>query len=86
MVNDFEVKLGSASSDNPLVMLLDGLDELQTNRKDLNWLPKTLPEHVKMILTIQSSDEYDDLKILKVSVLKRIIAQRERFDLENLGK
>ncbi|PIK39181.1 hypothetical protein BSL78_23980 [Apostichopus japonicus] len=65
VVNDFEVKLGSASSDNPLVMLLDGLDELQTNRKDLSWLPKTLPEHVKMILTIQSSDEYDDLKILK---------------------
>ncbi|PIK55655.1 hypothetical protein BSL78_07426 [Apostichopus japonicus] len=65
VVNDFEVKLGSASSENPLVMLLDGLDEIQTNRKDLSWLPKTLPEHVKMILTTQSGDECDDLKILK---------------------
>ncbi|XP_071851838.1 NACHT domain- and WD repeat-containing protein 1-like isoform X2 [Apostichopus japonicus] len=65
VVNDFEVKLGSASSENPLVMLLDGLDEIQTNRKDLSWLPKTLPEHVKMILTTQSGDECDDLKIIK---------------------
>jgi len=56
------VLLQVPSESRPLVVLLDGLDQLGTAHRahSLAWLPIALPPHVRMLLsTLQQSDKHD---------------------------
>ena len=58
-----------ATSDRPLVIILDSLDQLSKshNAHDLTWLPKQLPPHVYLVVsTLQY--EYDLLETLRANV------------------
>ena len=71
VLNDFNGRLSVASEDKPLVIFLDGLDQLgpqHSPQKVQTWFPKQLPEHVHMILSTSSSTEIEILKSLKVRV------------------
>ena len=52
----FEVVLGYATAQRPLIVFLDALDQL--NPSDgawtLEWLPNPLPEHVRIVATVRS--------------------------------
>ncbi|XP_070575384.1 NACHT domain- and WD repeat-containing protein 1-like isoform X2 [Ptychodera flava] len=61
--------LKKAQQKRPLVVMIDGIDELKlTDHTELEWIPKSLPAHVKMILST-SSDTFPGFSSLK-SVLK----------------
>ncbi|KAJ3405897.1 hypothetical protein HDU80_000607 [Chytriomyces hyalinus] len=49
----FEICLKLAEVDRPLVVILDGVDELsiQDDARTLDWLPRKLPDHVKLIIS-----------------------------------
>ena len=75
-MNDLENRFRAASSQRPLVIFLDALDQLsdENNARNLMWLPKNLPEHVHLVVTTVSIEEeqHECFKVLKVRVhLKR---------------
>lgn len=61
--------LALANRRKPLILFLDGLDELPFNHKDdhhLSWLPKQLPPYVAMVISIKDDrNHHDELKALK---------------------
>jgi len=62
------------STTRPLIILLDGLDQLGTAHRahSLAWLPTTLPPHVRLLLsTLQQPDKYDLLHTLKALLSPR---------------
>ncbi|XP_072025934.1 LOW QUALITY PROTEIN: uncharacterized protein [Amphiura filiformis] len=68
VLNDFNGRLSIASDDKPLVIFLDGLDQLgpeHSPQQVHTWFPKQLPDNVHMILSTSSSSDVDILKGLK---------------------
>ena len=57
-----------ASSSNPVVLVLDSLDQLSDDDagRELDWLPKELPDNVYMILSTLPGEEYICLPKLQV--------------------
>ena len=57
-----------ASSSNPVVLVLDSLDQLSDDDagRELDWLPKQLPDNVYMILSTLPGEEYICLPKLQV--------------------
>ena len=56
------------SATRPLIVLLDGLDQLGSAHRahSLAWLPTSLSPHVRLLLsTLQQADKYDLLHTLK---------------------
>jgi len=53
LVKEFPKRLALATSEKPLIIFLDALDQLSktNNAKNLNWLPTELPEYVKLIVS-----------------------------------
>lgn len=56
--------LDRVTADRPLLLILDGVDQLEDSISNFDWLPKVLPPHVKMILTCNSNENkvYSSLK------------------------
>ena len=48
--------LACATADKPLIVLIDGVDELshEDGALGLSWLPLSLPAHVKLVLSTSS--------------------------------
>ena len=59
--------LAFSSSDKPLILLLDGVDELspEDGALGLSWLPLHLPEHVKIVLSTSSETKYSCFPVLQ---------------------
>ncbi|KAL3862495.1 hypothetical protein ACJMK2_008455 [Sinanodonta woodiana] len=68
----FHQLLECATASNPLVILLDSLDQLSTEHKAhrLNWLPYKLPKHVHMILSTYT-EARDIITMLKLVFLSQ---------------
>ena len=60
-----------ASSSKPVVLVLDALDQLSDDDagKELDWVPKQLPDNAYMILSTLPGEEYICLPKLEVSGL-----------------
>ena len=58
--NDLAVELGKrmelASADRPLVLFVDALDQLSGVARGLSWLPGSLPEHVRVVVSTLPGD------------------------------
>src|ERR1051325_3247051 len=53
LIQEFSKRLAAATSDSPLVVVIDGLDQLSDSyhARNLTWLPATLPEHARLIVS-----------------------------------
>lgn len=62
--------LSSATKDNPLIIILDSLDQLSPlhGAWKLIWFPRQLPLHVKFIVSTLPDQDYKCFPILKVSL------------------
>ena len=69
MTRELSIVLRLASASRPLVILLDSLDQLDSDSgaKQLAWLPQALPTHVKLIVSTLPDDTYECFPRLKVS-------------------
>jgi hypothetical protein len=59
LVQSFEAVLGYATLKRPLILFLDALDQLDQSDRAwmLEWLPRQLPDHVRIIASIRSGTE-----------------------------
>ena len=66
--DQFPVFLSSATKEQPLVILLDSLDQLSPldGARKLTWFPRQLPLHVKFIVSTLPDEEYKCFPTLKV--------------------
>ncbi|MCK4942815.1 MAG: ATP-binding protein, partial [Candidatus Aminicenantes bacterium] len=64
LVEDFPKRLALATSDKPLIIFLDALDQLSDahNARNLIWLPSELPEHVHVVVSLLPGDPLETLK------------------------
>ena len=72
--DQFPVFLSSATKEQPLVILLDSLDQLspQDGARKLIWFPRQLPLHVKFIVSTLPDEEYKCFPTLKVCQLNKV--------------
>ncbi|XP_067662735.1 NACHT and WD repeat domain-containing protein 2-like [Haliotis asinina] len=63
----FHETLNLANSDEPLVLLLDSLDQFDPSggARQLHWLPQKLPDNVKMILSTLPEPQYESFPRLQ---------------------
>ena len=68
LVEEFNTVLHLASAEQPIVLVLDSLDQFSAdnNARQLFWLPGKLPRHVKMLLSTLPGEEYECFPRLKV--------------------
>lgn len=62
-------RLEESSENHPVILILDSLDQLSVDDGgvQLEWLPKTLPSNVYMILSTLPGEKYVCLPKLQVS-------------------
>ena len=74
LVSEFGNQLGLASSEKPLVIFLDSLDQLsaQHGTRNLNWLPNDLPDHVAIIVSTRSDEDTFANLMQKQSIIKEL--------------
>lgn len=67
--------LSSATTEKPLVIFLDSLDQLAVDdgARQMVWLPNKLPENVKMVLSTLPEEKYEVYPQLRVSVWSLLI-------------
>jgi NACHT domain- and WD repeat-containing protein len=61
--SDFRERLGSAAADRRLIVFLDSLDQLSASQgaRGLAWLPTSLPEHVRIVVSTRPEDTLETL-------------------------
>lgn len=75
MTEVFKKSLALATSEKPVVIFLDALDQLSEtdNATQLHWLPKELPEHVKVVVSSlpELQDRLSDTQIDTLPMLPK---------------
>ncbi|XP_061189276.1 uncharacterized protein LOC133197318 [Saccostrea echinata] len=69
LMNDFSQRIGQASESDPLIIILDAVDQLTAEHEGnkMSWLPKELPENVKLIITTNPEEKFESYPgLLKV--------------------
>lgn len=63
----FKLLLSRATSDKPLYLFLDGIDQLsaEDGALGLSWLPLHLPPHVKVVLSTSSDVQHRCFPVLQ---------------------
>ncbi|XP_040275834.1 uncharacterized protein LOC120991011 [Bufo bufo] len=54
LINEFSTVLELATEGRPLMVILDGTDELSESEAHLSWIPTELPPHVHFIVSVSS--------------------------------
>ena len=59
LVPELIKRMGQASAEKPLLLFLDSLDQLSQNHgaRSLTWLPKDLPEHVRLVVSTRDAED-----------------------------
>ncbi|PVD33550.1 hypothetical protein C0Q70_04807 [Pomacea canaliculata] len=67
LVNDFGHRMKQATEDEPLVLLLDGVDSLTDDHdgRKMAWIPRELPEHVHLVISTSPDEKLDCLPALR---------------------
>lgn len=82
--------LASATKEQPLVIILDALDQLSPlhGARRLTWLPRKLPPHVKFIVSTLPDQEYKCFPTLKVFyfALLKIINLKQRIKIKSSAR
>ncbi|KAM4706599.1 uncharacterized protein O3C94_015328 [Discoglossus pictus] len=74
LINEFPSLLELATERKPLMIALDGIDELNENRANLSWIPKEIPQHVYFIVSASTESESSSFQLLqKLTVEQNII-------------
>lgn len=67
LLEEFLSLLQFATADNPLLICLDGMDELsEENDENLSWIPTELPKNVFLIVSTCTKSDFSHLKTLEV--------------------
>ncbi|XP_056416173.1 uncharacterized protein LOC130357501 [Hyla sarda] len=75
LINEFSTLLQLATDSRPLMVVLDGIDELLQNEAHLSWIPPELPAHVYFIVSVTSESECASFRHLQKLTLDQNIIQ-----------
>lgn len=69
----FSMLLRRACAERPLVVILDGLDQVEEHSgRSLTWFPTVLPPHVKLVISLrEGSNELLDMQVKKMPFIGR---------------
>ncbi|XP_029438114.1 NACHT and WD repeat domain-containing protein 2-like isoform X2 [Rhinatrema bivittatum] len=70
LMNEFFTLLEFASEERPLLIGLDGLDELSESNGNLSWIPAELPPHVRFIVSSSTESDCSCFKTLQKCTVK----------------
>ncbi|XP_069832269.1 NACHT domain- and WD repeat-containing protein 1-like [Dendropsophus ebraccatus] len=73
LTNEFSTLLEMATDSRPLMVILDGIDELSQSEAHLSWIPTELPPHVYLIVSVSSESECASLRHLQKLTLEQNI-------------
>ncbi|CAH2300407.1 NACHT and WD repeat domain-containing 2-like isoform X3 [Pelobates cultripes] len=65
LINEFSSLLEFATDSMPLMLVLDGIDELSENEAKLSWLPVIIPQHIYFIVSASTESDCASLKNLQ---------------------
>ncbi|KAM8939444.1 uncharacterized protein RCH25_053088 [Pelodytes ibericus] len=65
LINEFSALLELATEGKPLMVALDGIDELSENEHKLSWIPTLLPQNVYFIVSTSTESECTSFKQLQ---------------------
>ncbi|CAB3364546.1 Hypothetical predicted protein [Cloeon dipterum] len=66
--------MSSASSQNPLIIMIDGIDQVRNfGSQSCEWLPESLPQNLKLILSVDEGSEMFNIIKTKVSDPTKLI-------------
>ncbi|KAL8572753.1 hypothetical protein ACOMHN_030335 [Nucella lapillus] len=67
LVNDFAHRLRQASEERSVLVIIDGVDGLSDDHdgRKMTWLPRDLPDHVKVIVSTLPEDKFGCLPSLR---------------------
>ena len=71
MISEFHASLEGVQKGSLIVLYIDALDQFSAARgaKELNWLPRLLPENVKVVVSTLEEPHYECFRKLKVLFL-----------------
>ncbi|XP_073498923.1 uncharacterized protein [Phyllobates terribilis] len=75
LINEFSTVLELATKNRPLMVILDGMDELSESEAGLSWIPSELPPYVYFIVSISSASDCTSFRHLQKLTLKQNIIQ-----------
>lgn len=61
--------MSSMTSDQKIILLLDGINQLESGLNDLGWLPWSLPDNLKLIISFKAGEDSGD------ELLQRLAAE-----------
>ncbi|XP_075142931.1 uncharacterized protein LOC142218232 [Leptodactylus fuscus] len=75
LINEFSTVLELATESRPLMVILDGIDELSESEARLSWIPTELPPHVYFIVSVSSVSDFSSFRHLQKVTLDQNIIQ-----------
>ncbi len=86
---DFPKLLESAGKKRKTIIVLDGLNQLESKLSDLAWLPLQLPANVKMVVSFkrgesQAESYYDQLQVSGKVILAEVTPFNHKIDRKKL--
>ena len=71
-----------ATASRPLIVVLDGLDQLGSAHRahNLAWLPTSLPPSVRLVLSTLQTDKHELLDTLRALLATRSVTDFRLFD------
>ncbi|BBM84301.1 DUF4062 domain-containing protein [Candidatus Uabimicrobium amorphum] len=67
------VKKSLEAYTQPLILIVDGLDEVADNGRDLLWLPRSLPQNIRIILSSRPADTLDRVQDFPFVTTKQLM-------------
>ncbi|XP_077135681.1 uncharacterized protein LOC143793014 [Ranitomeya variabilis] len=85
LINEFSTVLELATKSRPLMVILDGIDELSESEACLSWIPSELPPHVYFIVSVSFVSDSASFRHLQKLTLKQNIIQIPPLNLEEIN-
>ena len=70
--------LGECANKGRIIVVIDALNQLQSGLADLDWLARTLPEDVKLVVSFKLDDEQGDALVAAMRSDERVIVSEVR--------
>ncbi|KAM4807673.1 uncharacterized protein WCC33_012466 [Rhinophrynus dorsalis] len=75
LINEFSTLLEFANECRPLMVALDGIDELSEHEDKLSWVPTELPQHVYFIVSVSTISDCSSFRLLQKITLQQNVIQ-----------
>ncbi|KAM4053505.1 uncharacterized protein ACNLHF_006156 isoform 2-T2 [Anomaloglossus baeobatrachus] len=85
LINEFSTVLELATKSRPLMVILDGIDELSESEGCLSWIPSELPPHVHFIVSVSSVSDCASFRHLQKLTLKQNVLQIPPLSSEEIN-